>query len=60
MIAEEKPDFPVFFRYPVAWNVLIACNRTAADFILTSVLMKEDYPAVVPDFTGYLERQLSS
>ncbi len=51
-------DVKALLRLAVAWNILMACNRATADFILTSVLMKEDYPVVVPDYSGYLSRKL--
>jgi len=52
-------DVKALLRVAVAWNILIACNRTTADFILTSVLMNEDYLIDVPDYSGYLTRKLS-
>ena len=51
-------DVKALLRLAVAWNILMACNRSSADFILTSVLMQEDYPVVVPDYSGYLTRKL--
>lgn len=51
-------DVKALLRLAVAWNILIACNRTTADFILTSVLMIEDYKIVVPDYGGYLSRKV--
>ena len=58
---EARPhdsDVKALLRLAVAWNILMACNRATADFILTSVLMKEDYPVVIPDYSGYLSRKL--
>ena len=52
-------DVKALLRVAVAWNILIACNRTTADFILTSVLMNEDYLIDVPDYSGYLNRKLA-
>lgn len=51
-------DVKALLRIAVAWNILIACNRSTADFILTSVLMDEKYPATIPDYTKYLKRNL--
>ena len=51
-------DVKALLRVAVAWNILIACNRTTADFILTSVLMNEEYPIVVPYYSGFLKREL--
>ena len=51
-------DVKALLRVAVAWNILIACNRTTADFILTSVLMADEYLVDVPDYSGYLTRKL--
>ena len=51
-------DVKALLRLAVARNILIACNRTTADFILTSVLMNDEYPIVVPDYSVYLKRDL--
>ena len=53
-------DVKALLRLAVARNILMACNRTTADFILTSVLMNAEYPIVVPDYSGYLQRELAS
>jgi methylglyoxal synthase len=49
-------DVKALLRLAVAWNILIACNRTTADFLLTSVLMQEEYLIQVPDYSHYLKR----
>jgi len=51
-------DVKALLRLAVAWNILMACNRTTADFILTSVLMDVDYPIAAPDYSNYLKRNL--
>ena len=51
-------DVKALLRLAVAWNILIACNRTTADFLLTSVLMQEEYVIDLPDYSGYLKRKL--
>ena len=42
-------DVKALIRLAVAWNIVIACNVTTADFILASPLMKEDYEAAIPE-----------
>jgi methylglyoxal synthase len=53
-------DVKALIRLAVAWNIIIACNRTTADFILTSALMQDDYPVSIPDYSGYLKRRVDS
>ena len=52
-------DVKALLRLAVAWNIIIACNRTTADFVLTSVLMTQDYIITLPDYSGYLKRRLT-
>jgi methylglyoxal synthase len=49
-------DVKALLRLAVAWNILMACNRTTADFILKSSLMDEDYTITMPDYSTYLQR----
>ena len=49
-------DVKALLRLAVAWNILMACNRTTADFILTSPLMQNDYIISTPDYSTYLSR----
>lgn len=51
-------DVKALLRLAVAWNILMACNRTTADFILTSDLMNGNYEIRTPDYTTYLQRQV--
>jgi methylglyoxal synthase len=58
---ESQPhdsDVKALLRIAVAWNILIACNRSSADFIVTSSLMNTDYAISVPDYSKYLQRTL--
>lgn len=50
-------DVKALLRIAVAWNIIIACDRTTADFILTSPLMHEGYHVMLPDYQDYLERE---
>lgn len=59
---EQQPhdsDVKALLRLAVTWNIIIACNRTTADFVLTSVLMDEDYELVIPDYSSYLNRKIT-
>ncbi|MCU7550729.1 methylglyoxal synthase [Chitinophagaceae bacterium LB-8] len=49
-------DVKALLRLAVAWNILMACNRTTADYILKSSLMDEDYTITIPDYSSYLTR----
>jgi methylglyoxal synthase len=46
-------DVKALLRIAVAWNILIANNRTTADFILRSELLHQDYTMQLPDFSKY-------
>lgn len=51
-------DVKALLRIAVTWNVIIACNRTTADFVLTSTLMNEDHVVFLPDYSDFLGRSL--
>lgn len=51
-------DVKALLRLGVAWNIPLACCRATADFILTSPFMNEEYVSTMPDYTGYLTRQI--
>jgi methylglyoxal synthase len=53
-------DVKALIRIAVTWNIIIACNRTTADFILTSALMNQDYELKLPDYSNYLKRNIPS
>ena len=46
-------DVKALLRIAVAWNILIANNRTTADFILASNLMNREYKLEIPDYSKY-------
>lgn len=49
-------DVKALLRLGVAWNILLACDRATADFLLTSPLMHTDYEVQIPDYGAYLNR----
>ena len=52
-------DVKALLRVGVAWNILLACDRATADFMLTSPLMHEEYETIVPDYSLFLGRKLN-
>lgn len=49
----HDPDVRALLRIAVVWNVPIACNRSTADFLITSRLFRERYrPRVAPALGG--------
>jgi len=42
----------------VVYNTPIACNRSSADFLISSPLIDEPYRPNGRDFTDYLEREI--
>jgi len=51
-------DVKALLRLCVAWNIPMACDRSTADFVLTSKFMNEDYERTIPDYKNYLERKI--
>jgi methylglyoxal synthase len=49
-------DVKALLRVAVTWNILIACNRTTADFVLTSPLLQSNYRISVPNYSAYINR----
>ncbi|MBK8556243.1 MAG: methylglyoxal synthase [Lewinellaceae bacterium] len=52
----HDPDIKALLRLGVVWNIPIACDRTTADFLLTSPLMHEAYEAKLTDYSDYVAR----
>ncbi|MCW4044834.1 MAG: methylglyoxal synthase [Candidatus Bathyarchaeota archaeon] len=52
----HDPDVKALLRIAVVWNIPIACNRASADFLISSPLMAEEYPRILPDYDGYRQR----
>jgi methylglyoxal synthase len=42
----------------VVWNIPIACNRSSADFMISSPLMEDAYDRIVPDYDTYRSRSV--
>lgn len=51
-------DVKALLRIAVLYNVPMACNRSTADFIISSELFKEKYEPEIKDYSGYLNRDI--
>lgn len=51
-------DVKALLRVAIAWNCIVACDRSTADFVLTSPLMQESYDAEITDYMEYLNRKV--
>jgi len=48
-------DVKALLRISVVYNIPIACNRSSADFIISSHLMDEEYERQVVNYKGRIE-----
>ena len=55
----HDPDVKALLRIAVVWNIPVACNRSSADFMISSPLMTEPYERVRPDYESHLRRMRS-
>ena len=59
---EQQPhdvDVKALLRISVLYNILTACNRSTADFLISSPLFYEDdYDARQKDYNDYLQRAI--
>jgi methylglyoxal synthase len=54
----HDPDVKALLRMAVVWNIPIACNRSTADFMISSPLMAGGYDRLVPDYEDYRRRRI--
>ena len=53
-------DVKALLRMSVLYNIPIACNRSTADFIVSSNLFNNEYEPIVKDYSNYLAREIDS
>ena len=54
----HDPDVKALLRMAVVWNIPVACNRSTADFMVSSTLMDQEYNRTVPDYENYRQRRI--
>jgi methylglyoxal synthase len=54
----HDPDVKALLRMAVVWNIPLACNRTSADFMISSPLMDGEYDRLIPDYDEYRARKI--
>ena len=51
-------DVKALLRIAVLYNIPMACNRSSADFMISSPLIEKDYVRVVKDYSTYINRKI--
>jgi len=54
----HDPDVKALLRLAVVWNIPTACNRSTADFLISSPLMGDEYDRLLPEYDSYRSRPL--
>ena len=54
----HDPDVKALLRIAAVWNVAVACNRSTADYIISSPLFANEYSATLPAFEDHALRML--
>jgi methylglyoxal synthase len=52
-------DVKALLRITVVYNIPTACNRSTADFLISSHLMKEKYEPRLVDYSLYIQRSIT-
>jgi methylglyoxal synthase len=51
-------DVKALLRMSVLYNIPVACDRSTADFIISSSLFNEEYDPIIKDYSKYISRRL--
>jgi methylglyoxal synthase len=49
-------DVKALLRITVLYNIPTACNRSSADYMISSKLMNTDYRPILKDYSSYIQR----
>jgi methylglyoxal synthase len=52
-------DVKALLRIAVLYNIPTACNRSTADFMISSPLLNTKYEPIMNDYSGYIKRTLN-
>lgn len=52
-------DVKALLRIAVLYNIPTACNRSTADFMISSPLLNTKYEPIMKDYSGYIKRTLN-
>lgn len=52
-------DVKALLRIATLYNIVYACSRSAADFMISSSLLDTKYSPILPDFDNYINRKLT-
>ena len=53
-------DVKALLRIAVVYNIPTACNRSTADFMISSPLMNQAYEPAIKDYSDYVERKVGA
>ena len=51
-------DVKALLRMSVVYNIPMACNRSTADFLISSILFDAEYEPTLKDYSKYIARNL--
>jgi methylglyoxal synthase len=51
-------DVKALLRMSVLYNIPTACNRSTADFIISSALFHDAYTPILKDYSQYVQRKM--
>ncbi|MBU0559808.1 MAG: methylglyoxal synthase [Bacteroidetes bacterium] len=51
-------DVKALLRIAVVYNIPVACNRSSADFMISSPLINDEYNPKIKDYSDYLKREI--